>query len=185
MAWSSSLVLVVNVASTGYGVGDVAFDNINFDEGKTYHPWKAYGQSKTANILFTTYLSMHLKSKGIEAFALQPGMPQTNLYKHTIAATDPNDPASFPAAFALIQARYPDGAPSGDLKEDEKTVETASSTPLFAALSPSLDGKEAPESTCFLRNCVEFPVLDYAKNPEDAAKLWVLSEKLVGEKFEI
>jgi hypothetical protein len=70
-------------------------------------------------------------------------VPQTGLYKHTKAATDPNDPASFPAALALMQSRYGDtgGTSEDDLKKDEKTVETASSTPLFALLSPSLDGK--------------------------------------------
>jgi hypothetical protein len=108
---------------------------------------------------------MHLKSKGVEAFTLQPGstshsllflsqthshglkltrksVPQTDLYIHTNAATDPNDPASFPAAFSLLRARYGDNGPfpSGDPKEDEKTLETASSTLLFAMLSPSLDG---------------------------------------------
>jgi hypothetical protein len=43
----------------------------------------------------------------------------------------------------------------------------------------------APENNIFLRNCADFPVQEYAKSPASAEKLWKLSEKLVGEKFEI
>ena len=46
-------------------------------------------------------------------------------------------------------------------------------------------GKVAPESNVFLRNCEDFPVLEYVKDPESVEKLWKLSEKLVGETFDI
>jgi hypothetical protein len=68
-------------------------------------------------------------------------VPPTGIMVHTNAATDPNDLASFPAAFAILKERYGDQATTeADMKGDEKTLESASSTPLFALLSPSLDG---------------------------------------------
>ncbi|TVY24980.1 Retinol dehydrogenase [Lachnellula hyalina] len=176
---------IVNVASTGYMLGDLDMENYNFDNGKTYHPWLAYASSKTANILFNTYLASHLQDKGVEAFALQPGMlkrqivPPTELYVHT---RDENSLASFTEAFKIITKRWEGKTPpSGDLKGDEKTLETSASTLVFAALDPGLDGK----SGLFLRNCEPFPVEGYATNAERAEKLWKLSEKLVEEKFDI
>ncbi|KIN00647.1 hypothetical protein OIDMADRAFT_29732 [Oidiodendron maius Zn] len=64
---------IVNVSSLGYQLGEVNLDDPNFKEGKTYNPWHAYGQSKTANILFTYGLAKRLEGKGLAVFALQPG----------------------------------------------------------------------------------------------------------------
>lgn len=38
-----------------------------------YNEWAAYAQSKTGNVLFAAGLAERLKSKGIQAFAVQPG----------------------------------------------------------------------------------------------------------------
>ena len=51
-------------------------------EGKIYNKWRAYGQSKTANVLFTTSLATKLGSKGLVAVSLHPGVIGTNLGKH-------------------------------------------------------------------------------------------------------
>ncbi|TVY19062.1 Retinol dehydrogenase 11 [Lachnellula arida] len=170
---------IVNVASTGYVLGDLDIENYNFDNGKTYHPWLAYAASKTANILFNTYLASHLQDKGVEAFALQPGMPPTELYIHT---RDANSPASMTEAFKIVIKRWAGKTPpSGDIQGDEKTLETAASTLVFAALDPGLDGR----SGLFLRNCQPFPTEGYATDAERARELWRLSERLVGEKFDI
>lgn len=47
--------------------------------GKTYDPWRAYGQSKTANMLFAVSLAEKLGSKGLVAVSLYPGNAPTNL----------------------------------------------------------------------------------------------------------
>lgn len=41
--------------------------------GKTYNGWRAYGQSKTANILFSTALGKKLREKDVAVFAVHPG----------------------------------------------------------------------------------------------------------------
>jgi len=43
----------------------------------------------------------------------------------------------------------------------------------------------AGQSGLFLRNCQPFPVEGYTTDPISAEKLWKLSEKLVGQKFDI
>jgi hypothetical protein len=87
-------------------------------------------------LLVKTFSSVREENKLIRS-----PVPRTGLYIHTAAATDPNDLASFPAAFALLKERYGDKATTeADLEGDQKTLEAATSTPLFGLLSPSLDG---------------------------------------------
>jgi NAD(P)-dependent dehydrogenase (short-subunit alcohol dehydrogenase family) len=51
-------------------------------EGKTYEKWTAYGQSKTANVLFSRELAKRLGERGLLAFSLNPGSIMTNLAGH-------------------------------------------------------------------------------------------------------
>ena len=166
---------IVNVASTGYTLSDIPFDNVNFDDGKTYNPWLAYAVSKTANILFTVALADKLRSKGVLSFALQPGMPRTNLYNHLTET----GLGSFAEGVRLAAERG-SGA-QNDFDTDVKTLEQAASTPLDAALDPAWEGS----SGIFLRNCQPFDVKAYAKDPTLAEKLWEMSEGLVGQKFNL
>jgi NAD(P)-dependent dehydrogenase (short-subunit alcohol dehydrogenase family) len=60
---------VVNVSSSGHDRGPVRFDDPGFSDGEKYDPWLAYGQSKTAIILF----SVELARRGVNSFSLHPG----------------------------------------------------------------------------------------------------------------
>ena len=73
---------IVCVSSSGYRFGPVRFQDWNFDGGKTYDMWRAYGQSKTANMLFAVSLASKLGSRGITALSLNPGLIFTNLMRH-------------------------------------------------------------------------------------------------------
>jgi NAD(P)-dependent dehydrogenase (short-subunit alcohol dehydrogenase family) len=53
---------IVNVTSIAHIITPVIFEDPLFDNGKTYNKWWAYGQSKTANILFARELSNRYKS---------------------------------------------------------------------------------------------------------------------------
>ena len=64
---------VVNVTSTAYILSEVKFNDWNFEDGKAYNPWKGYGQSKTANVLFGVGLTQRFKNVGITALAAHPG----------------------------------------------------------------------------------------------------------------
>lgn len=48
-------------------------------DGKSYKRWWAYGQSKTANMLFAVSLAQKLQKKGLVAVSLHPGIIATNL----------------------------------------------------------------------------------------------------------
>ena len=63
---------VVNLSSGGHMISDIDWEDPNF-ERRTYEPWIAYGQSKTANVLFTVELEHRLGGCGVHAFAVHPG----------------------------------------------------------------------------------------------------------------
>lgn len=64
---------VVNLTSMGHQMSEVRFDDINFNNGKDYNKWFAYGQSKMANILFTVAFAKKFTPKGVLSFAVHPG----------------------------------------------------------------------------------------------------------------
>src|SRR5579862_7135149 len=69
---------VVSVSSRGHRISPVDFDDIQF-ERRPYDKWLAYGQSKTANVLFAVALERRLGSRGVRANALHPGAILTEL----------------------------------------------------------------------------------------------------------
>jgi NAD(P)-dependent dehydrogenase (short-subunit alcohol dehydrogenase family) len=75
---------VVTVSSTGHRIGRIDFDDLNW-EHKPYRPWRAYGQSKLANLLFTAELQRRLTEAGspVLATAAHPGYAATNLQFHS------------------------------------------------------------------------------------------------------
>src|SRR5215831_13955500 len=73
---------VVSVSSWGHRRSPIVFDAPNF-ERREYDRWSAYGQSKTANILFALALDERGKAEGVRAFSLHPGsIVGTGLEKH-------------------------------------------------------------------------------------------------------
>ena len=75
---------VVTVSSTGHRIGAIDFDDLNW-ERKSYKAWRAYGQSKLANLLFTSELQRRLSAAGspVLAMAAHPGYAATNLQFHS------------------------------------------------------------------------------------------------------
>ena len=75
---------VVTVSSTGHRFGSLDFGDLNW-ERKAYRPWRAYGQSKLANLLFTSELQRRLSAAGssVLANAAHPGYAATNLQFHS------------------------------------------------------------------------------------------------------
>lgn len=177
---------VVNVSSHMYQFSPVRFDDYNFSNGKTFNTWEAYGQSKTANILFSVALARRLAGKGVKSYSLHPGNIQaTNLASNI-------DPAEFPVVGAMFAEKKIDMPP-------EKTLEEGSSTTLVAALDPELDSEFSSPITgpsmrgahysctgvsgAYLADCNPTKALDYACSQSNADELWALSEKIVGQEF--
>jgi NAD(P)-dependent dehydrogenase (short-subunit alcohol dehydrogenase family) len=75
---------VVTVSSTGHRMGSIDFEDLEW-EHKPYRAWRAYGQSKLANLLFTSELQRRLTAAGsaVLANAAHPGYAATNLQFHS------------------------------------------------------------------------------------------------------
>ncbi|KAI1761281.1 retinol dehydrogenase 13 [Hypoxylon sp. FL1150] len=162
---------IVNVTSTGHGLGPFRFDDYNFSGGAKYNGWDAYGQSKSANILFTVELSRRLASRGVKSYAPHPGIIWgTGLGTHL----DENDYAKMNDVAIRNTGR-------GFEMEPTKTPSQGTAPLLAAALDPNFDDK----SGSYVRDCQVIPAREYALDPENARKLWELSESLVGQKFDL
>ncbi|CAN9360627.1 unnamed protein product [Alternaria alternata] len=156
---------VVNVSSRLYQFSPVNFPDPQFTS-TPWNTWEAYGQSKTANILFSTALSRKLESKGVKSYSLHRGNIQ-----HTGLAAGV-DPESWPIVTKMFEQKK--------MKMPrEKTLEQGAATSVAAALDPRLDNC----SGAFLDDCQVARVLDYASSEDNAESLWALSEKIVGETF--
>jgi NAD(P)-dependent dehydrogenase (short-subunit alcohol dehydrogenase family) len=75
---------VVTVSSTAHRLGQIDFQDLNW-ERRPYRAWRAYGQSKLANLLFTSELQRRLSAAGspVLATAAHPGYAATNLQFHS------------------------------------------------------------------------------------------------------
>jgi NAD(P)-dependent dehydrogenase (short-subunit alcohol dehydrogenase family) len=72
---------IVSVSSSGHLASPVVFDDIHFHD-RAYDPWSAYGQSKTANVLFAVEATRRWVRDGIVANAVMPGGIDTNLQRY-------------------------------------------------------------------------------------------------------
>ncbi|TVY81367.1 Retinol dehydrogenase [Lachnellula suecica] len=161
---------IVNVSSMGHLFGGINWESLDFNKGKDYHPFVAYAQGKTANVLFTVALNEKLASRGVKSWALHPGSITSGLQKH------------------MTKELYDDGyswlAKEGRVASARKTLQQGCSTTLRAALDPALEPKDG---SIYLSDCQIVTdrglVKPYALDPEDARKLWALSEEMVGQKF--
>ncbi len=75
---------IVNVSSTAHNMGSLDFEDLQW-ESRKYVPWKAYGDSKIANLYFTNELGRKLNSADMDVVvtAAHPGYAATDLQKTT------------------------------------------------------------------------------------------------------
>uniref|UniRef100_A0A665WF13 Si:dkey-73n8.3 n=1 Tax=Echeneis naucrates TaxID=173247 RepID=A0A665WF13_ECHNA len=71
---------VINLSSAAHALGKIQFDDLS--GAKSYHPVKAYAQSKLANILFTRELAKRTEVLGVTAYAVDPGIVNTEITRH-------------------------------------------------------------------------------------------------------
>ncbi|KAL4878156.1 hypothetical protein BJY04DRAFT_229895 [Aspergillus karnatakaensis] len=160
---------IVNLTSAAYKMAPVDFGDLNFSDGATYNRFAAYGQSKTANILFTKGLARRFEKQGVRAYAVHPGyIPGTSLVSH------------LPELDGAEMDRVAREKTGIEFAADEpKTQEEGVATTLVAALSPDLEDHNG----AYLSDCQVTDVREYAKGPELVERLWKVSEELVGETF--
>lgn len=164
---------IVNLSSRGHHLDSVHFDDLKF-ESREYDKWASYGQAKTANIMFSVGLEKRLGGKGVHALAVHPGGIHTNLGRH-LTEDD----------IAFLRKRMEENAGESAAF---KSVEAGAATTCYAATAPELAGKGG----VYLEDCHIADVADndplggvrsYAVDPDNAEKLWAISEEIVGQKF--
>jgi NAD(P)-dependent dehydrogenase (short-subunit alcohol dehydrogenase family) len=162
---------IVSLSSRGHLRSPVVFEDINFTS-RPYDPWLAYGQSKTANILFAVEATSRWAGEGITANAVHPGaIADTNLSRHMS-----------PAVLADLRS-------SG--RFTFKTIEQGAATSVLLATSPQLEGIGGR----YFEDCNEAVVLDpaadelsdsnqgvaaYALDPDNSRRLWEVSLRAIG-----
>jgi NAD(P)-dependent dehydrogenase (short-subunit alcohol dehydrogenase family) len=163
---------IVSVSSGGHLRSPVVFDDIDFSF-RDYDPFGAYGQSKTANVLFAVEATRRWETEGIVANALMPGGIATPLQRHLPEEYAKQALTAFRAAGT-----------------DFKTVEQGAATSTLLAASPLLDGIGGR----YFENCNQARVVDrrggpgqggvapYALDPANAQRLWELSLEFIGSR---
>ncbi len=158
---------VVSVSSTGHLRSPVVFEDINFLR-RPYDPLLAYGQSKTANVLFAVEASTRWADDGITVNALMPGATRTPGVASVISGTPADQVEQWEATRT---------SGSGPVW---KTPQQGAATSVVLATSPRLDGVGGR----YFENCNEAGphvpgtqtgVAAYALDPEAAAHLWRVS----------
>jgi NAD(P)-dependent dehydrogenase (short-subunit alcohol dehydrogenase family) len=155
---------IVAVSSAAHRRSPLVFDDIHF-EHRAYDPWAAYGQSKTANVLFAVEATRRWADDGIATNALMPGGISTNLQRYVDAAT---------------RAEWANSTRLGHLRL--KTPQQGAATSVLLATSPQLEGV----SGRYFEDCNEAPVVPadyeggggvraYAVDPAAARRLWDVS----------
>ncbi len=160
---------IVSVSSSGNLMSPVIFDDIHF-AFRPYDPWLAYGQSKTANILFAVGATARWFRDGITANALMPGAICASQQRFAIATNLQRHIGGMP----LIPP------------EQQKTPEQGAATSVLLATSPLLEGiggryfEDCNEAT-IVTNGKDYMsgVAPYALNPDNADRLWEESLRLL------
>jgi NAD(P)-dependent dehydrogenase (short-subunit alcohol dehydrogenase family) len=147
---------IVNVSSAGHLGSGMHWDDPHY-RTREYNKWQAYGQSKTANILFT----LGLAQRGYAAYAVHPGRIASGLYRHL-----PDEERD-----AILEGR------PGSSEVGVKTVEQGAATIAWAATA---DGIPAGS---YLADCQVAAAAAHATDPDEVERLWAWSEQEVGEPF--
>lgn len=157
---------VVTLSSGMHYLGRLDFDDLNW-ERRRYSPWRAYGDSKLANLLFTAELQRRLSAAGSRVLSnsAHPGYASTNLQSHAGSRT-----------LDFLMTRI--GNPL--IAQDA----AAGALPTLYAAVADIPGNSFAGPRWGLRGA---PRLDgrsaAARDPETARRLWSVSEDLTGVKF--
>jgi NAD(P)-dependent dehydrogenase (short-subunit alcohol dehydrogenase family) len=145
---------IINLSSRGHFRSGLLWDDPHFRDASHYEKWKAYGQSKTANILFTQGLA----ARGFTSYAVHPGVILTELGRHLTADDSESLAKRLPTfksipqgAATTVYAAVTDGLPNGSYLED--------------------CGVAGP-----VNEDLTAGVMPWAVDPDQAARLWQWSE---------
>jgi NAD(P)-dependent dehydrogenase (short-subunit alcohol dehydrogenase family) len=144
---------VVTVSSGAHQSARINFDDLQLARG--YGPWRAYGQSKLMNVLFTTELARRLAGSGVTANTLHPGFVASNFGK--------SEGAFWTAAFTLMRPFM-------------ISAEKGAQTVIYLVNSPDVAGATGG----YYVKCKPARSSSIARDEATARRLWEVSEQLTG-----
>ena len=153
---------IVNVSSGAHKYGKINFNDLNWEE-RGYKAWKAYGDSKIANLYFTKELAKKVAHKNIQVTAAHPGWTATELQRHSGMIEFLNNIFAMPqeqGALPTLRAAVDNDAKSGD----------------YFGPNGWQEWRGYP---------VKVEPNDLAKDEKIAKKLWNVSEELTKVKFDL
>lgn len=163
---------IINLSSGGHRMSPFRVDDPLF-ERDAYDKWAAYGQAKTANILFSLFLDERYAARGLRAFAVHPGAIHTELGRH-LSQDD----------FKAMMGKRPQAEPM-----KFKQVPQGAATSVWAATAPELEGKGGVYcEDCGIAEPIKSldasgGVMPWAYDRDAAKQLIALSEKWSGESL--
>jgi NAD(P)-dependent dehydrogenase (short-subunit alcohol dehydrogenase family) len=151
LAPGGRVVMLSSEAHRAAPPGGIEFDNLTGERG--YSPWRAYGQSKMANLLFARELARRLDGSGRSANAVHPGVIRTNLGRHM-------NPVAI-AAFGALGGLF------------AKTVPQGAATSCYVAVHPGMTA-----SGGYFADCNAATPRADGSGAATAARLWAVSEEI-------
>ena len=151
---ASAPARVVNVASAAHGRGRIDFDDL--ESRKSYGGWRAYSQSKLANIMFTYELARRLDGTGVTANALHPGFVRTKFGSNN----------SWLAKIGIAIAMRVSGIP----------VDAGGETSIYLATSPDVEGATGG----YYDQCAAVRSSAISYDEAAAVRLWEVSTQMTG-----
>lgn len=178
---------VINVSSYGHQMAPFNFDDPNFNN-RPYETLQGYGQSKTANNLFTVELDHRGKTVGVRSFSVHPG---------SVNGTDLGRVAPM-ALFQQMGTHDVNGNIFPEVAAKLKTVEQGAATSVWCATSQQLNdiggmycenGDVAELDNGNIEQNYNDPlslrgVQPYSVDAANAQRLWALSETMTGISFQ-
>lgn len=154
---------IVNVSSNAHKMGKLNFDDLQW-ESRKYQSWKAYGDSKLANLYFTFELQRRMKTAGLDilATAAHPGLTETNLAKS--------------AVMRFFNSLIAQPGPMGALPTLMAATEPTAQSGDYFGPAGMAGWKGYPKRVL---------TTELAHDEGIAARLWEISEKLTGQTFQI
>ncbi|GAA3045411.1 SDR family NAD(P)-dependent oxidoreductase [Pseudonocardia yunnanensis] len=164
---------LVVVSSSAHQQSPVVFDDVHF-ASRPYEAWSAYGQSKTATVLFMVAVAKKWAADGVTANALHPGGIMTNLQRHL-------DDMQLRFVGAVDEQGNRLEVPPG-----WKTPQQGAATSVLLAASPLVDGvtgryfEDCNEAVVIAERADGMSgVLPYALDANDADRLWDETARLL------
>jgi NAD(P)-dependent dehydrogenase (short-subunit alcohol dehydrogenase family) len=166
---ASAPARIVNVASGSHRFGAIDFARLQGEKkGRRLLPgWRAYNESKLANVLFTYELARRLEGTGVTANCLHPGLVATNA-----ASDSPGILWRVINRYRPFLVRFCFRLPHTFLRSPEQGAETS----VFLASSPEIEGITGK----YFVERAEARSSKESYDPLLAERLWRLDEELVG-----